>query len=90
MLLRTNELFKTTCIPTILVCGETPDSCSCDELGTKQVIYYREYAGMVKKFREIVCEDCMKDYEFTGKTIVSITDYKSEKQAEEDYYFNHN
>jgi hypothetical protein len=78
-------------IPTILVCGETKDQCSCDEFGTKEVIYYRHSYGKLKKFREVICENCLSDPEyFIGKTIVSIMPYKSEEQEEKDYYFNHN
>ena len=56
-------------IPTILVCGETNDSCSCDEIGTKEVYYIRNG----KHFREIVCEECFADYDYENKTIIKIT-----------------
>jgi hypothetical protein len=82
--------YKLSAIPSILVCGETPDHCSCDEIGTKEVIYYRQSFGMLKKFSEIICEECLSDPEyFLGKTIVSIRPYKSDEQEEKDYYSQH-
>ena len=85
---KTSDLFKTVSIPSVLSHGETEDSCFlCDEPGTKEVTYYQEFCGQLEKHREILCEDCLSDYYWIGKTIVSIMPYKSEEQKrlDEDY-----
>jgi hypothetical protein len=72
--------FKT--VPTILVCGETHDLCSCDEVATKSVVYERDsiYHGIAyrKRFEERICDSCFHDRGYMdGKVIISISPYDS-------------
>lgn len=59
----------------IPVFGETKEQCSiCDERATKEVLYERIYDNMLKRFREMICDDCFSDEEYlSNKTIISIT-----------------
>jgi hypothetical protein len=60
-------------ITTLIHGDEDKAFCSCNEIATKEVIYYRVYDGFLKRFKEMICEDCLNDEGyFRGKTIVSI------------------
>jgi|WetSurMetagenome_2_1015567.scaffolds.fasta_scaffold00157_18 hypothetical protein len=75
---RTRE-FHTT--PTILVCGDSPDLCSCNELAVLEVLYDRisKYKGkeITKHFREMICAECYSDPEYwNGKIYIDVKEVK--------------
>lgn len=65
---------KMTYLVPIPVHGEEgKEFCQCGELATKEIIYYRYFDGLMKKFKESICELCLNDGNyFRAKTIISI------------------
>jgi hypothetical protein len=74
-----NDIFITK------VQGEHLDDCAlCPwdkaNRAVKEITYRREYAGVIKTFKELVCQDCWDELNetdpeyFLDKTIISIKD----------------
>jgi len=58
----------------IPIFGDDKSLCQCNKPATREVLYERKHQGLVKTFREFICDNCLIDEEyFISKNIISIT-----------------